>query len=69
MPESMTIAIITLIFKKGDSEMLKSYRPISHTNYDYKILAYLLKCLCIKSWVNSNILYVKDLFDENGVFL
>ncbi len=23
----------------------------------------------IKSWVNSNILYVKELFDESGVFL
>ncbi len=28
-----------------------------------------VKCLYIKSWVNSNILYVKDLFDESEVFL
>ncbi len=42
MPEWMTIAIITLIFNKVDSEMLKNYRPISLTKCDYKILAYLL---------------------------
>ncbi len=42
MPESKTIPIITLIFKKGESEMPKNYTPINLTNYDYKILAYLL---------------------------
>ena len=26
------------------------------------------KCLMFSNWVKSNILYVKDLFDENGVF-
>ena len=42
MPDSMKYAIITLIYKKGDNYMLKNYRPISLTNYDYKILAYIL---------------------------
>ena len=35
-------AIITLIFKKDDRELLTKCRPISLTNYDYKILAFVL---------------------------
>ena len=34
--------IITLIFKKGDREQFKNYRPISLSNVDYKILAFVL---------------------------
>ena len=42
LPESLRIAIMSLIFKKGDDEDLENYRPISLTNTDYKILAFIL---------------------------
>ena len=42
LPESMRVAVMTLIFKKGDTEDLENYRPISITNVDYKILAFTL---------------------------
>lgn len=35
-------AIITLIYKGGDRQDIKNYRPISLTNVDYKILAFVL---------------------------
>ena len=34
--------VITLMFKKGDRTDLKNYRPISLSNVDYKILAFVL---------------------------
>lgn len=36
------MAIIILLFKKGDSRLVENYHPISLTNTDYKILAYIL---------------------------
>ena len=42
LPSSLTKSVVTLIFKKGDSAALKNYRPISLTNYDYKIIAFIL---------------------------
>ena len=39
MPSTMKQSILTLIYKKGDKHLLKNYRPISLTNYDYKIIA------------------------------
>lgn len=36
------LAIIALIFKKGEPWLVPNYRPISLTNNDYKILAYIL---------------------------
>ena len=44
MSFSQRLTVMSLIFKKGDSELLKNYRPISLTNTDYKtdykIIAY-----------------------------
>jgi len=42
LPSSMRNAIITLIHKKGDKQLLSNYRPISLTKYDYKIIAFVL---------------------------
>ncbi len=36
------VAIIMLLYKKGDVLDMGNYRPISLTNVDYKILAYIL---------------------------
>jgi len=42
LPTSSKKSILGLIFKKGDKNLLKNYRPISLTNTDYKILAFVL---------------------------
>ena len=42
MSTSMRRAVISLIFKKGNKRLLSNYRPISITNVDYKILAFVL---------------------------
>ena len=42
LPESVKKSVLVLIFKKGDKHLLKNYRPISLTNYDYKIIAFTL---------------------------
>ena len=42
LPSTMKRAIIALLFKKGEIWRLKNYRPISLTNCDYKIFAFVL---------------------------
>lgn len=42
LSESQRIAVLSLIFKKGDTDDISNYRPISLTNVDYRILAFVL---------------------------
>ena len=42
LPKSQRSAILSLIFKKDDTEDISNYRPISLTNVDYRILAFVL---------------------------
>ena len=42
LPESQRMAVMSLIFKKGDEENIENYRPSSLTNVDYRILAFTL---------------------------
>lgn len=42
LPTTMNQSVATLIFKKGDKQSLNNYRPISLSNYDYKIVAFIL---------------------------
>jgi len=40
--ESMKKAVVTLLYKKGETNLLNNYRPISLTNCDYKLIAFVL---------------------------
>jgi len=42
MSDSQKISLLSLLFKKDDMLLLKNYRPLSLSNYDYKILAIIL---------------------------
>ena len=42
LSDSQNQGILTLLHKKGDSQLLKKYRPISLLNTDYKILMHIL---------------------------
>ena len=42
LPDSQRKAVISLIFKKGDVNDIANYRPISLTNVDYRIVAFVL---------------------------
>ncbi len=73
LPESLRLAVISLIFKKGDTENLENYRPISLTNVDYKILT---TCLAnrIQKVINKlidpdQIAYIKGRFIGTNVRL
>ena len=45
VPYDMKISILTLLFKKGDPQLMQNYRPLSLQNNDLKLLT---KILCIR---------------------
>ncbi len=77
---SQWLAIIILLFKKGDDSLLSNYRPISLMNTNYKILAYILTARllpCLESlihphqttympghFIGTNICFVQDTIDK-----
>ena len=71
--KSAEIAVAQLIFKKGNSQLLKNYRPISLTNYDYKIIAFVLSERIQKVIQNlishDQTAYIKERFIGNNVRL
>jgi len=42
LPDSQRTSVFSLIFKKGNIEDISNYRPISLTNVDYRIMAFVL---------------------------
>ena len=65
MSFSQRLAVMTLIHKKGDTKLLKNYtRPISLTNTDYKIIAFVfarrLQKIIDKLISKINLLILKD---------
>ena len=55
LSETIKIAAVTILLKKGDNTLMKSYRPISLINVDVKIIAKALSSRMIK--VLSDIIY------------
>ena len=39
LSDTMKIAAVTILYKKGDSNLINNYRPISLINVDVKIIA------------------------------
>ena len=70
---SQKTSILTLIFKKGDRELLKNYRPISLSNADYKIIAFVLQKrlheVIPKLVKNDQTAYIKNRFIGQNVRL
>ena len=59
LPSSVCKAVMTVIFKKGDKTFPKNYRPISLTNCNYKILAFILTKILQKVAAKSKWIYQK----------
>ncbi len=78
---SQKLAVIVLLYKKGDAAQVTNYWPILLTNCDYKILAYMLvgwienllpnvihskQTAYMKGWfIGTNVRYVQDVITES----
>jgi len=83
LPISIRKSVLGLIFKKGEKELLKNYRPISLTNTDYKILAFVLSnrmhnildniispwqtAYVKKRYIGNNIRFVQDIIEYSNL--
>ena len=79
MEISQREAVLTLIYKKGDRNEIKNYRPINLTNIDYKILAFTLShrikkvipsiiSAYVKSrYIGQNIRLIQDIIEHNKI--
>ncbi len=84
LPDTLRKSVIALIYKKNDKELLKNYRPISLSNYDYKILAFVLASRMQKvihklvhkdqtgyikgRYIGCNARLIKDIFEYSDDF-
>ena len=64
LPDSQRSAVLSLIFKKGDTEDITNYRPISLTNVDYRILAFVLAAR-MQSVINSIVSHDQTAYIKN----
>ncbi len=73
LPNSQRTAIFSLIFKKGDTCDISNYRPISLTNVDYRIIAFVLAGRLqsvIDSIINHDqIAYIRKRYMGNNIRL
>lgn len=82
--DSLRRAVISLLYKKNDKCLLKNYRPIGLTNYDYKIIAFVLaqklqgvignlishdqSAYIKKCYIGYNAKFISDIIDYTDLF-
>ena len=59
LTESQKRSVLSSIYKKGDHNLIKKYRPISLATTDYKIIAFIMKPIMLKIIHESQTGYVK----------
>ena len=73
LPDSQRVSVFTLVFKSGDECDLSNYHPISLTNVDYRIMAFLLAArlqLAIDSLISQDqTAYIKNRYMGHNIRL